>query len=139
MSNHFIHHHHCSPLSSHFNLIQLSILLPFTFDHIQIESQPPQTPVIHVPNPPQTPVSPVSNHPKSPQTANKELRVYVKRKRPVTGMELSTPLTLVQEPEPSPKPTQIHSGKGNSNLETESIIDDSEMPIALRKGVRTCT
>lgn len=120
-------------------------------DHIQPQSQsptsspPPPVPNIsHVRNPPPIPnLSLVRNHSKSPQTKNKELRVYVKRKRPKREIEHSTPLTHVQESKSSPKPVQIHSGKGTSNLETkndeELVITDLNMPIALRKGVRTCT
>ena len=57
-----------------------------------------------------------------------EFRVYARRKRPEREIEHSTQLT------------HIHPGKGTFDLEnTAPITDDSNIPIALRKGVRTCT
>ncbi|RVW29009.1 Retrovirus-related Pol polyprotein from transposon RE1 [Vitis vinifera] len=47
---------------------------------------------------------------------------------------------MIKNLNPSPSPTQIHSGKGTTNLEKPiPFIDDSNIPITLRKGVRTCT
>lgn len=97
----------------------------------QTESHPPTTPV----------QSPVHNHPESTQISNHELRVYARRRRLEKEIENPTPLTLDQDSEPSPKSAQIHSGMEISDLEknTAPVIDISEIPIALRKGVRSCT
>ena len=82
----------------------------------------------------------VHNYSKSPQTANNEFSAYIRRKRPKRTIEQPTPLTYDQESQPSPSPTQIHSGKGTIDLEKPiQFVDNSNIPIALRNGVRTCT
>lgn len=69
-----------------------------------------------------------------------EFRVYARRHKPEKGTKHSTPLTHDQEFELSPKLIEIHSGKGTFDLENvQPVIDDLNIPIALRKGVRTCT
>ena len=93
------------------------------------ESHPPTT----------SPQTLVYNYSKSPQTANNEFRIYIRRKRPERTIEQPTPLTYDQESQQSPSPTQIHSGKGIIDLEKPvPFVDDSNISIALRKGVRTC-
>jgi len=48
------------------------------------------------------------------------------------------PLTLNHEADPDSMPTQVHSGKDNLDI-TIPTMENLEVPIALRKGVRTCT
>ena len=94
------------------------------------ESHPPTT----------SPQTLVHNYSKSPLTANNEFSVYIRRKRPKRTIEQPTPLKNDQKSQPSPSPNQIHLGKGTTNLEKlVPFVDDSNIPIALRKGVRTCT
>ena len=94
------------------------------------ESHPPTT----------SPQTPVHNYSKSPQTANNEFSAYIRRKRPKRTIEQPTPLTYDQESQPSPSTTQIHSGKGTTDLEKlVPFVDDSNIPTALSKGVRTYT
>ena len=94
------------------------------------ESHPPTT----------SPQTPVHNYSKSPQIANNEFSAYIRRKRNKKKTEQPTPLTYDQESQPSPSPTQIHSSKGATDLEKPvPFVDDSNILIALRKGVRTCT
>ena len=82
----------------------------------------------------------VHNYSKSPQTANNEFSAYIRRKRPKRTIEQPTPLTYDQESQPSPSTTQIHSGKGTTDLEKlVPFVDDSNIPTALSKGVRTYT
>jgi hypothetical protein len=55
-------------------------------------------------------------------------------------MEHTISLAHDQDSEPSPDSAPIYSGMETSNYEnTASVIDDSNIPIALRKGVRSCT
>ncbi|RVW92733.1 Retrovirus-related Pol polyprotein from transposon RE1 [Vitis vinifera] len=90
------------------------------------ESHPPTT----------SPQTPVHNYSKSPQTANNEFSAYIRRKRPKRTIEQPTPLTYDQESQPSPSTTQIHSGKGTTDLEKlVPFVDDSNIPTALSKGV----
>lgn len=50
------------------------------------------------------------------------------------------PLAHDQDSEPSPDSAPIYSSMETSDCEnTASVIDDSNIPIALRKGVRSCT
>ena len=59
---------------------------------------------------------------------------------PKRTIEQPTLLTYDQESQLIPSPTQIHSGKGTIDLKKPvPFVDDSNIPIALRKGVRTCT
>lgn len=71
-----------------------------------------------------------------PQIVNKEFQVYSRRTRPEREKESTPPLGIDQESEPSSEPTQIHSGE---EIPIHSEDTDFEKPIALRKGVRSCT
>lgn len=101
-------------------------------------SEPSQSePENHLPTTPPHP--PIQDHSETPQTANHELRVYARKKMPEKTIEQG-PLTCDQESQPSPIPAQIHSGKGHTDQEKKvPVTDDLNIPIALRKGVRTCT
>lgn len=101
----------------------------------QTEQSEPES---HLPTtPPQTLVQ---DHSKTPQTANHELRVYTRKRRPERTIEQQTPLTYDQESQPSPISAQIHSSKETTDLENAApLIDDLDIPIALRKSVRTYT
>ncbi|KAL6013658.1 hypothetical protein ACLOJK_004156 [Asimina triloba] len=72
-------------------------------DHIQPESQSP---------------------PQSPQSANKELRVYIKRKRSEREIEHSTPLTHSQEPMLSPEPVPNSIQEALKNPEWRKAVGE---------------
>lgn len=75
-----------------------------------------------------------------PQQEPKELRVYQRRKNSDKEIKDSTHLEDHHESELDPHPPEIHSGLSNPSYDNLSHInDDSNVPIALRKGVRTCT
>lgn len=98
--------------------------------HEQTESYPSIT----------APQTPDNNNSNSPQTANNELRVYSRRKRPERTTEQPVPLSHDQESQLISSPTQIHSGEGTTDVEKSvPFVDDSNIPIALRKCVKTCT
>lgn len=55
-------------------------------------------------------------------------------------MELATPITHVLESEPNPALYHISMEKSNhDNSNCISVPNDVELPISLRKGVRTCS
>jgi len=68
------------------------------------------------------------------------LIVYSRKKKSGKEIEHTTPLVLDQEADPSSIPTQVHSGKENSTFENPTfVMDDLDVPIAVRKGVRIYT
>lgn len=75
-----------------------------------------------------------------PQLAIKDLRVYIRKKGPGKDIENSVPIQSSQESEPSSIPSEIHLGNSSSDLSpTNPMVDDLDLPIAHRKGVRNCT
>jgi len=93
-----------------------------------------------IPAPPASIQSPDQIHPTPKQITNHELLTYSRRKKLGKEIEHTIPLTHDQDSEPSPDSAPIYSGMETSDCEnTASVIDDSNIPIALRKGVRSCT
>lgn len=97
----------------------------------------PSPAVIHLePSPSPTP------HP-STQPAPQELRVYTRRDRTGGRIENQTLPAAAQESNPAPNLSETHSGMeplDTSDCElTPPVVDDSDVPIAIRKGVRSCT
>nr|TKR79431.1 pentatricopeptide repeat-containing protein [Populus alba] len=89
-----------------------------------------------VPAPPTSVQSPNQIHPTPKQITNHELLTYSRRKKLGKEIEHTIPLAHDQDSEPSPDSTPIYSGMETSDCEnTASVIDDSNIPIALRKGV----
>ncbi|KAG6762590.1 hypothetical protein POTOM_033100 [Populus tomentosa] len=106
-------------------------LSPHTTPPVSIQS---------VPAPPASVQSPDQIHPTPKQITNHELLTYSRRKKLGKEIEHTIPLAHDQDSEPSPDSAPIYSGMETSDCEnTASVIDDSNIPIALRKGVRSCT
>ncbi|KAK0577899.1 hypothetical protein LWI29_001989 [Acer saccharum] len=68
-------------------------------------------------------------------SVDKELIVYSRRKRPQEEIEDRTLPEQNHESDPSPSPDI----PGNTSQTDISVNDDLDIPIALRKGVRSCT
>ena len=69
-----------------------------------------------------------------------ELRVYSRRRRPNEHLENITQVRDCQELEPDPTASKSHKGTDSATREPPvPFIDDSDLPIAKRKGVRACT
>ena len=119
-----------SPVQSH-SPVSSPVLSPYPIPLASIQS---------VPAPPTSVQSPHQIHPTPNQITNHELLTYSRRKRLGKEIKHTIPLTHNKDSEPSPDSASIHSGMETSNSEnTTYVIDDSNIPIALRKGVKSCT
>ena len=95
-----------------------------------------------VPTPVQTvPIQPTTEaqNPLQLDTNNTELRVY-KRRRTIEQTEEPLQTQCSQSQDPNPTVSDTHNGMDSSPPYTHApMIDDSDLPIAHRKGVRGCT
>jgi hypothetical protein len=107
--------------------------------HLSSYTTPPAS-IQSVPAPPASVQSPDHIHPSPKQITNHELLTYSRRKKLGKEIEHTIPLAHDQDSKLSPDFAPIYSGMETSDCEnTASVIDDSNIPIALRKGVRSCT
>jgi hypothetical protein len=107
--------------------------------HLSPYTTPPAS-IQSVPTPPASIQSPDQIHPTPKQITNHELLTYSRRKKLGKEIEHTIPPVYDQDSKPSPDSAPIYSGMETSDCEnTASIINDSNIPIALKKGVISCT
>jgi len=107
--------------------------------HLSPYTTPPAS-IQSVPAPPASIQSPDQIHPTPKQITNHELLTYSRRKKLGKEIEHTIPPVYDQDSKPIPDSAQIYSGMETSDCEnTASIINDSNIPIALKKGVISCT
>lgn len=118
----------------------------------QANLNPPNSPYSHVPTNVTMPETAQITHGSTPEIEpiissnpsqlginNPELRVY-RRRRPAEHLEETMQNQHSQSQEPSPTESDEHNGMNFSSYETHvPMVDDLNLPIALRKGVRGCT
>ena len=108
----------------------------------KIESQPQSQILPELESQPQSeiePSIPMLTH-NSHGEGNKELKVYARRQKDPNPIERPLPTTC-QSNFPSSTPTKVVQGNIDSYSSTDdlSLTDDLHIPIAQRKGVRSCT
>lgn len=81
--------------------------------------------------------SPSPSNPPEPPAKNSKLRVYSKGKWHRKEMAQRALPEQLQESEPTPSPPEI--SQGNSHPDSSTHESPDNRPIALRKGVRSCT
>lgn len=84
--------------------------------------------------------SPSSSKHRSTQLESSQLRVYTRRKNENKERKNLAPLMQCHDSNPNSNPAQVHSSEADHSPELiVPVIDDADVPIALRKGVRSCT
>ena len=84
--------------------------------------------------------SPSSSKHRSTQLESSQLRVYTRRKNENKESENLAPLMQCHDSNPNSNPAQVHSSEADHSPELiVPVIDDADVPIALRKSVRSCT
>ncbi|KAL5851107.1 hypothetical protein ACOSQ3_006225 [Xanthoceras sorbifolium] len=110
--------------------------IPITPDP-QIPNEPQSDPQQHDNSPPNT-LTPKQPH--IQPTQNSEIRVYSRRKLNQEGMGNQTHIQHIQDSNPSSSPHENSQGNVPSEpISIELPPNDLDIPIALRKGVRSCT
>ncbi|KAH9717287.1 retrovirus-related pol polyprotein from transposon RE1 [Citrus sinensis] len=83
---------------------------------------------------------PSSSKHRSTQLESSQLRVYTRRKNENKESENLAPLMHCHDSNPNSNPAQVHSSEADHSPELiVPMIDDADVPIALRKSVRSCT
>ena len=104
---------------------------------LTFESEPkPQT---LVEPEPQAPTQTLHNKSLANLINNKEFSVYSKRKKNREEIVPQTQLEQIHEVDPNPAPKEKQTGNTESlSVLSENKSDDLELPIAIRKEVRSC-